>query len=163
MGNNLVIEKEKLSNGPWDKDIEEYPYHGETEEERKEKYEWIDEETEYKCSIKRNMYWNWLGYVELPKNHPYYDKNYVDIEQNFNVHGGLTYGENGKFGFDSGHLEDLSPGKIYMDHQMNDELTRFRNMYNRVASYRDYDYVKKEVKKLALQFYECQDIVTDNH
>ena len=37
------------------------------------------------------------GYIEVPRNHKYYFKSYYEIEDEINVHGGLTF---------SGYIED---------------------------------------------------------
>jgi hypothetical protein len=53
------------------------------------------------------------GYVDLPKGHKYYGKQYDEIP--LDVHGGLTYAEGKKnnvwtIGFDCAHFGDLIPG-----------------------------------------------------
>ena len=58
--------------------------------------------------------WNTCGYVSIPKNHPFYGKNYWDIEDTIEVHGGLTF--SGKlpgldglwFGWDYMHAGDYT-------------------------------------------------------
>ena len=96
----------------------------------------------------------WCGYVELPKSHPFHNKSYTDpycghtdcrdhsIEGLIDVHGGLTYGSNGRFGFDCGHYRDISPfnkGYIIVDEE---------------AEYRDKEYVIKQTNSMAEQFYK---------
>lgn len=44
------------------------------------------------------------GYVAVPKDHPYYGKHYDDIED-IDIHGGLTFSENGKWCYNN--YEDL--------------------------------------------------------
>ena len=44
------------------------------------------------------------GYVTVPTGHPCEGKDYNDI--NVSVHGGLTYGNGAKFGFDCAHYND---------------------------------------------------------
>lgn len=60
------------------------------------------------------------GYVSLPKNHPFYGKKYWDIDDNIEVHGGLTF--SGKlhgfeglwFGWDYAHDGDYTYMPIYV-------------------------------------------------
>lgn len=89
--------------------------------------EWVDEpdfvEFEYRgffCQVKRYtnddfgcaLYGgNLCGFVEVPKDHPYYQKNYDDIPMV--AHGGLTFSgmdhERFFIGFDCAHRNDLVP------------------------------------------------------
>ncbi len=54
------------------------------------------------------------GYVSVPRNHPFYDKDYWDIDDRIKVHGGLTYsGKMGEsndfwFGWDYAHADDYT-------------------------------------------------------
>jgi hypothetical protein len=89
------------------------------------------------------------GYVGVPKNHPAYGVSYThEIFEHIDVHGGLTYGDEGDgefrpegtywFGFDCAHSGDLSPywfGKygISLRHEV----------------YRDMAYVTTETERLA--------------
>ncbi len=62
------------------------------------------------------------GYVEIPPNHPWHKKDYMDVDAS--VHGGLTFGGHGAaghdlldtevlwFGFDCAHAGDLLLGSI---------------------------------------------------
>jgi len=59
------------------------------------------------------------GYVQLPSNHPFYSTSYEDIP--VDVHGGLTYSENGVVGFDTGH---------FYDRWSEEEISRFGGKYN---------------------------------
>ena len=62
-----------------------------------------------KCYIMKVEYesgsYHRCGYVVIPKNHVCYGLNYNDIP--INVHGGLTYGTDNTFGFDTGHWGDI--------------------------------------------------------
>lgn len=98
------------------------------------------------------------GYVGVPPKHPAHGKNYDDVE--VEVHYGLTFGgdtppyavespvENAEgywwFGFDCAHCDDVTPGdglnKEYIESQIASG-----------AVYRDFAYVKSEVKSLAEQ------------
>lgn len=41
------------------------------------------------CVVKRN--YAWCGYVAVPPGHPWHGKGYDDIQNEVDVHGGLTY------------------------------------------------------------------------
>lgn len=49
------------------------------------------------------------GYVEVPEGHPWYGKEYDDID--VECPGGLTYSEGGWIGFDTLHSTDYWPGQ----------------------------------------------------
>ncbi len=83
------------------------------------------------------------GYIGVPQGHPWYGKDYDDVE--CEVHGGLTYGSESDdeypcplpvkvwwFGFDCGHLYD-------------------RTNYSADGTYRDRDYVYRELEGMASQ------------
>lgn len=131
---------------------------------------WYDEETTYHFIMRRSMSGSWCGYVGIPENHPCAGKSYDDESlYDIDVHWGLTYsGECEKeftaddnalichpkkddeperywFGFDCGHCYDFCPG--YMARVGID----FPG-----AIYKNVDYVKKELKKLAFQFKELE-------
>lgn len=66
---------------------------------------------DYKSLFLRDDYW-FCGYVNIPENHPYYNKDYSQIDSGIDVHGGLTF--SGRFymfdgywiGFDCNHYND---------------------------------------------------------
>ena len=63
----------------------------------------------YACRIKlvkSTFFQFYCGYVQLPTNHPDFAKTYREIDSEIDVHGGLTYGEDGLFGFDCNHSGD---------------------------------------------------------
>jgi hypothetical protein len=95
-----------------------------------------------KCTIRRSStFLMWNGYVRVPKDHPYYRKNYDSKSlEVIDVHGGLTYSNgHGTFGFDTGHegIGDYTPGLPY---------------WMRIDNYaRTYDETIEEIKYLADQ------------
>ena len=117
----------------------------------------------------------WNGYIILPQDHPWYGKrlsneDFFDIE----IHGGITYcdyaptewGDNKKFiiGFDCGHSYDLTPSMIDMKKRvMEDMLNKMPSLMRQIAenssifkeTYRTYEFVVEEVKKLADQAKEA--------
>ena len=73
---------------------------------------------------------HWCGYVGVPKSHPWFGKDYMDIKIGIPVHGGLTFAGNEPagfsdpnmnwwfLGFDCAHHMDwseFSPDGIYRD------------------------------------------------
>lgn len=127
--------KELLPPGPWIEDIEKYP---------NQLYSFDYEG--YKCEIKRQDGWYWTGYVYLQSTHPDYNKHCTEID--VGVHGGLTYSSEGKIGFDCAHLHmDIDPSHLVYRQQQNLKL------YSK-STFKDYEYVKKEVESLAKQLKE---------
>ena len=121
--------------------------------------EWTDPYSNYLCRISRLIQMQfWNGYVRIPENHPCFGKRYDDIED-IDVHGGLTYGGDHFpsytnrtkedaywwFGFDCGHAYDRIP-RIH---------SPFHYRFEQDV-YRDKDYVKNEVTKLAKQFKDME-------
>lgn len=75
-------------------------------------WEWETERNEgtfikhgYWCQIKRHEELKHLcGYVLIGKTHPYWT-----LDTDLAVHGGITYSDGTKVGFDCGHAGDLTP------------------------------------------------------
>lgn len=92
------------------------------------------------CVIKRNSLGSLCGYVKLEKwNRFYKGGQWCDQDIEVNVHGGITYWEDGIIGFDCSHTGDLRP-------KMDPIVTH--------GIYRDMEYVKRECRKLADQIIE---------
>jgi len=132
-----------------------------------DKAQWIDETTGLDCLIVRNIAGALCGYVGVPPSHKEYGLNYnkseADGYDDFYVHGGLTFSDfcdpseneetsichtgdvaNPKvwwFGFDCIHLRDLAPNNIY-------SFSNDAYIYQS-GIYRNFDYVKDQVTKLA--------------
>jgi hypothetical protein len=137
--------------------------------------EFVDESTGYRCFVQRHPELKHLcGYVELPKEHKLYGKDYQNNEETFNkinVHGGVTYTGKKNFsysliknclnknsleicftvdfvvGFDCAHAGDYSPYFLPwrdMNQVMWDE------------TYKNIEYVTNECKKLAEQLKELE-------
>ena len=108
-----------------------------------------------KCLILRHPELKHLcGYVALSFNHPYYGKDYNDID--VSVHGGLTFAgtrdgdSRGKgfwwVGFDCAHFGDYSPGIGELLHREFREDEHYRNL----------EYVTNELKSLAFQLSQVE-------
>ena len=96
---------EDLPEGPWRADHQAHP------EPR-----YTFEHSGITCSVVRHRhFWNWLGYVQLPPNHPDFSAESFDVAPDsqvtspVKVHGGFTHIGNGKFGFDTLHYGDSGP------------------------------------------------------
>jgi len=109
---------------------------------------------EFYCVIMRMMFMGGQlnGYVRIPENHPYYDKDYTSDElENIECHGGLTFsgeleGETGFFiGFDTAHYQDYMPFMQFALGQRAMELP-----YDQ-AVYKDINYVRNECRNIVDQ------------
>lgn len=72
----------------------------------------------YRCLVVVNRMCLRCGYIGVPDNHPDYKKSYMDVEERYFVHGGLTFSDKIEkigaepddlwyFGFDCGHHCDF--------------------------------------------------------
>lgn len=89
----ITLNNKMTSTNMWDEDIKNYP--GTSVENFKYR--------NYDCELKRNVSGCWLGYVILK--HPIPDEHIDNIE----VHGGITYNDGSKIGFDCAHYDDIIP------------------------------------------------------
>lgn len=102
----------------------------------------------YKCEIKRNYFEFYCGYIYLNNDHPLCNKSMDDLEKlsKYSPHGGFTYTEGNKIGFDCGHLSDYIPSDTI--YGFNKSLG-FENIYKRFRTFED---VEKEIKKIVDSF-----------
>jgi len=124
---------------------------------------WVDPGTGYDCLMKRHPdSLHWCGYVAVPSGHPWHGKGWDDVPAY--VHGGITYCDkcdgdpvNGVchiptadgddawwIGFDCAHAGDLSPGNRWA-----------WSIRIQSETYKDADYVRREVLSLARQAKEA--------
>lgn len=123
--------RKHLLPGPWDDDFEKHP---------EMKYQFIYRD--YDCSIRRGGVLAWCGYVKIPETHPYHNKNFDDIDNDINVHGGFTGGDDeGRIGFDTCHYGDQYPCMFDFGLQKN-------------GHYWTYEDTIEEVKKVVDQLIE---------
>lgn len=110
------------------------------------------------CRVMGGPFSNYNGYVGVPKSNPAWGKHYSDLEEqgtNIDVHGGLTFAEQGKefsmhwpdpelwwFGFDTSHAWDS------VDYGYGDGHEKTRGHYWTAEE------VAKEVQRMAEQFDE---------
>lgn len=154
---NPSVDKASWGAGPWV-----------TEPDKKQ---WMDEATGLPCLMVRSTHCSgaWCGYVGVTENHPFFGKEYHDLED-IGVHGGLTFagkcqeeqndcegvchkvaeGENDNiwwFGFDCAHYMDFSPLLVATMQKITHNIAD----YHKEEIYRDQVYVTEQVKNLALQ------------
>lgn len=121
--------------------------------------EWRDPATGYKCLIlKHDIFGTLMGYVRILRTHPLYNvgKDTSKLSR-LDVHGGVTfdrkvshkrYMKRGRWiGFDCAHAGDLNPGTTALMAKYGPNA----NPFPMPEEYRDAQYVKGEVEKLAAQ------------
>lgn len=146
-----TVDKTKWPRGEWD--------------EEPDKRQWTDEATGLPCLIVRGPGGALCGYVGLAEGHPYHSKDYLQIEADIEVHGGLTFAdfcadtkdesrhvchkpEPGEpdhvwwLGFDCSHSGDIRPGDLN---------PHWCGPSSWGESYRCFAYVQRQVTKLAAQ------------
>ena len=74
--------------------------------------EWVTE-AGYAAKVIAHPMGHRCGYVTVPEGHPHYGKGYDDVR--VDVHGGLTYADEGTFGFDCAHIDDAKDESIMSD------------------------------------------------
>jgi hypothetical protein len=154
-----------MKSGVWDADVNAHPHLVAGVQDEFESHG-------YKCFIGRNAMWAYVGYVQLPENHPDYkksydelnygdddDKNDCDEKDNetssssqlptIDVHGGLTFASEGKFGFDCAHGGDIM---IEFDSPWSTQSS-----FNSLDKYWMYAKVKEMIENLAQTFKERQE------
>jgi len=106
----------------------------------------------YWCEIKRHETLGHLcGYVLMGAHHPLASESSPDLA----VHGGITFNDGKKMGFDCGHAGDLSPGMLrfgFKDYSNPNYHERYRNMA----------FVKEQLKNLAAQLREVDPMEVPN-
>lgn len=140
-----------------------------------DKIQYVDEVTGYPCLVKRNPVGALCGYVGVPEGHPWFGKNYDDVDAQ--VHGYLTYasfcqegdeahsichipapGESDHvwwLGFDCGHSMDICP-RMEADYRRRFDETGnsiWDNFYDSHPgrSYKTVGYVREQNALLAQQ------------
>lgn len=142
--------REGKASGPWDNEPD--------------RIAWTDPDTGYPSLMRRNQFGSWCGYVAVPPGHTAHGRDFNTLE--VEVHGGLTYGaeffkDPGKgvchvpaegepdnvwwLGFDCGHAGD--DNWMVQDHLKG--YPRGDEPWH--PTYRDVNYVRQEVSRLAQQ------------
>ena len=123
--------------------------------------EWEQEVSGYKCRISRMEGSGALcGYVGIPKGHRFWGKGYHGDNEEVddisdNVHGGLTYSEEGKdgywyFGFDTTHANDFAPKLVELLIEFGRKDLPFHDCMN----YKTWEYVENEVHWLGKRLWQ---------
>jgi len=127
--------------------------------------EWIQEPSRYKCRIVRNKNTGSLcGYVGIPKEHRFWGINYdgdrelEDIADN--VHGGLTYSQQGDdgwwyFGFDTNHYDDFSPAiaEALIKNGLIERDLKYSNYYD-CMNYKTWEFVEDQIYWLGKRLWQ---------
>ena len=114
--------------------------------------EWTQEVSGYKCRISRMEGSGALcGYVGIPKEHRFWGKGYHGDNEEVddisdNVHGGLTYSEEGKdgywyFGFDTTHANDFAPKLV----ELLIEFGRKDLPFHDCTNYKTWEFVEDQI------------------
>jgi hypothetical protein len=111
-----------------------------------------------KCYMRRTDMLHLCGYIEIPKLHGFYKKYTDDSEVIYSliVHGGVTWDDIDEdrlcIGFDCNHSCDMRPGLLY--HSI--PFPTFTG-----STYKDKEYVIKELRELAGQIYRIAPLYYD--
>ena len=98
----------------------------------------------YECRAERHdTMGHWCGYIQVGALHPWHALNYDDVD--VDVHGGLTFSENGWFGFDCAHAGDLVP-----------KMHALTGGHYLGETYRDLGFVVGQLIELAKQAYKAE-------
>jgi hypothetical protein len=142
-----------------------------------DKVQWVDAATDLDALAVRNHWGSWCGYVGVPPGHPLHGVSFHDLPYDLEVHGGLTFAggcdeeapegtgichipEPGRpaevwwLGFDCGHAWDLQPGMVQFEKETFGHESGTMALFERIGrtqTYRDLDYVRREVAGLAAQ------------
>lgn len=115
-------------------------------------FEWETERDEgtfvahgYWCEIKRTGMGNLNGYVLIGRTHPYWMQEGIDLA----VHGGITFEDGVKLGFDCAHAGDLVPGRVRYSYGFKD----YREQQVPDV-YRNWSFVTHQLTQLAAQLRE---------
>ena len=119
-----------------------------------------------KCVVLMTNIGHRCGYVGVSEAHPLFGKDYDDLPDDINVHGGVTYagGEGGYpipdglwwFGFDCAHYGDANDYEQAFKYGLVDKNTYsvMNGIYNKINTYgvvRSLNYCTEECKRLAVQ------------
>lgn len=150
--------------------------------------EWMDDDTGYKCVIRRNDFGSLCGYVAVPSTHPAHGINAADFGDKLYCHWGITWSDYQDpiknidddgvsdlwwFGFDCSHAYDITPALLqFMGNaglpdpfqkligMFEDSLPKVCNYERRVAEYRTVSYVEGQIQNLIQQLVAYATLVT---
>jgi hypothetical protein len=106
----------------------------------------------YLCEVKRNDHLMHLcGYVTVPFGHPAHGKGYDEVD--LDVHGGLTFSDSGKFGFDCAHAGDYVPRVAISLGEVG--ITR-DPIFDTYETYKTVGFVVDQLVSLARQFKQLE-------
>lgn len=155
-------DKSNWAEGPW--------------QDEPDKAQWTDPKTGLPCLLVRQGQGSLCGYVGVPKGHPLFGVGYSDLDEELEVHGGITYTslcephednpelgvchvvEGGEkvwwWGFDAGHAGDRTPDprrRDAVDNMVSGIFDMIDSWPMGDGGYRDLAYMTGEVTDLAEQ------------
>ena len=126
--------------------------------------EWVQAVSGYRCRIKRNPITGTLcGYVGIPREHRFWGIGYDWHEElrdiSDNVHGGLTYGQEGDdgwwyFGFDTAHMDDFCPKIVELTIAVRGDVTDHKFNYWDSMNYKTWEFVENEIHWLGKRLWQ---------
>jgi hypothetical protein len=141
-----AVPKSEWGDGPWQSEPDELAF----------------EHRGYPCLIMRNRAGTLSGYIALPANHPWHGKEQEAIDEQVQVHGGITWaGESDMFrhtarwsdawwiGFDTAHFGDVMPAHEAVMQKILGHPSGLSQLG--MHTYKTLDYVREEVIGLAEQ------------
>lgn len=141
MREHRTVDKSEWGDGPW--------------QNEPDKVQWQDEATGLPCLIVRGPQGALCGYVGVAEGHPAFEKHYDDVPDMV-VHGGLTFADHCHSGPEESAIchvpaegePDVAPA--FESH------FKSIGMSDWTRTYRELDYVKGEVRGLALQLHAME-------
>jgi len=122
--------------------------------------EWVQEISGYKCRISRMEGSGALcGYVGIPKEHRFWGVGYDPASElsdiSDNVHGGITYSQQGDdgwwyFGFDTTHINDFAPKLVELLIEFGRKDLPFTDCMN----YKTWEFVEDEIHWLGKRLWQ---------
>lgn len=130
---------------------------------------WVEEEdfqeakiNGYDCIIRRIAVWDGhdldhlfgghlCGYVKIPEDHPFFQYTWDQwSELDIDVHGGITFCQNGWIGFDCAHTNDVTPSLLKSKSEWLEDVFPSLSSFPD-PTYKDLEFVKGELKDLTMQ------------
>lgn len=123
-----------------------------------------------RCQALRSQMGAWLGYCFWPEGHPHRPTSEEEFRycRKYNVHGGITFCNEEKIGFDCAHADDLTPreqkisAEIEVKHPFSEHMNKMieelkkKHKKFRTKTYRDMEFVQKHCRNLAEQILDYQ-------
>jgi len=125
--------------------------------------EWLHPATRLPCLAARGTVGSWCGYVAIPEGHPDHGIDYGQLDEHYDIHGGLTWSSDSMphaadsegrwwwIGFDCIHSRDIAPELEATNRMFSSFSTEPYDDVLGPRSYKTLGYVEAEVSQLAHQ------------